>query len=78
MIVRVTCMKNNHRVIYDNCTEIEISEFMDDDTEMYCIGYRLHLDDDRTVNFRNGFLIEVYANEWEYNNGYCRCTIETP
>lgn len=75
MVVRVTCMKNNHRVVYDNCTEIEHGAFWDDDTEMYCIGYRLYLDDDTTATFRNGFLIEVYANEWEYNNGYRRIKI---
>ena len=60
MLVRVTCMKNNHRVIYNNCTEIEHGAFWDDDT---------------TATFRNGFLIEVYANEWEYNNGYRRIKI---
>lgn len=75
MIVKVTCLKNKHTVLYTNCSEIEQGEFWDDDAERFCIGHRLYLSDGETATFRNGFLIEMYMSEWEYNNGIRRLKI---
>ncbi len=75
MIVKVTCLKNKHEVVYTDCKEIEKGIFYDDDLDCFAIGHRLHLANGETATFRKGFLIEMYSNKWEYDNGILRLKI---
>lgn len=76
MIVKVTCLKNKYVVIYPDCMEIERGAFYDEDLDCFVIGHKLYLSNNETATFRNGFLIEMYANQWEYDNGIRRLKIK--
>lgn len=75
MIVKVKCLKNGYECTYLNVTKIENGTFYDDETESFSIGYRLYFKTGETATFRNGFIITVYANEWECDNDYSRIRI---
>lgn len=75
MVVKVTCLKNKHVVVYHDCERIEKGMFWDDDLECLIAAHKLFLANDETATFRNGFRIEMYCNEWEYENEFSRLNI---
>lgn len=75
MIVKVKCVKNGYECIYTCVTKIENGTFYDDETNSFSIGYRLYFSTGETATFRNGFIITVYANNWEFDNDFSRIRI---